>query len=137
MLLTKRRLDIIAKAIIGNHPQHLANLPASDDLANLPADGEVARPDGLHEEQMFLLGRLAQDPRLLAIDSEGLFAEDILARVEGQHDILKVVRVWCGHVHDVHVSIGYKLLVGAVGFTPGGGDAGVFDEFGGSFFGGG
>ena len=59
---------------------------------------------------------------------EGLFAEDVFARGEGQHAVLVVVGVRGGDVDDVDVGVRDEFGVGAV-CGGGVGDSVGFDEF--------
>jgi hypothetical protein len=120
-------LDRIAEAIVSRDAHDLANLAGLDEVADGHADGQVAGPDGLHEEEAGCAGRVGQDAGLGGVDGEGLFAEDMLAGAQGEHDIVEVVRVRRGDVDDVDVGVCDEGLVRAVSGA-GRGDAGVRDE---------
>jgi len=115
-------LDIIAEAGVGNSAKHFADLALLNELAHLDTDREVACPHSLHKEEVLLAGSFAQNLGLGCVDSEGLFAQDILARLQTQHHILIVVRVGSSNIDDVDIGIRDELLVRSVGGT-GSGDA--------------
>lgn len=120
-------LDRIAEAIVSRDAHDLANLAGLDEVADGDADGQVAGPDGLHEEEAGCAGRVGQDAGLGGVDGEGLFAEDVLAGAQGEHDIVEVVRVRRGDVDDVDVGVCDEGLVRAVSGARRG-DASVRDE---------
>lgn len=110
---------------------NLANGARGDELANLDAEGEVAGPDSLHEEEILGLGGGHELLGLGGIDGQGLFAEDVFAGLEGKHGVLEVVAVRGGDVDDVDVGVGDELGVGAVGLC-GARAVDLFDEAGGA-----
>lgn len=99
---------------IGEDTENLANLAVSDKLSDLNANGEIARPHSLHQEELALLRLINKDLRLLSVDSERLLAEDMLARLQAEHDILEVVGVRGSDVDDVDIGILNQFLVGTV-----------------------
>lgn len=121
------RLDILAKAVIGDNAQHFTDFALLDQFPDLDAEGEVPGPDGLHQEQFLLLGRFAQDLRLRRVDGEGFLAEDMLACLQRKHGVLVVVGVRRGHIDDVDIGVLDELLVRAV-CSAGPGDLGLNDE---------
>ena len=112
----------------------LADLARLDQFPDLDADGKVARPHGLHEEDALLLGHGDELLGLGGRHGQGLFAEDILAGHEGEHGVLEVVAVGSGDVDDVDVRVVHKLLVGAIGLGRAR-DAELVDELGGAVLG--
>lgn len=98
-----------------------------NQLPDLDAEGKVARPDSLHQEQVLLLGLGDELLGLFRGDGERLFAQDILARLEREHGVLKVVAVGSGNVDDIDVGVRDKLGVRAVGLG-GRGALDLFDE---------
>lgn len=134
MIVAPVLLRVRAHAVIRRHAEHLANLTAADQVANLDRDGEVACPDGFHEEQLLLAGHVAQHLELLGVDGEGLLAQHVLAGLERKHRVLEVVRVRRRDVDDVHVGVGHQLLIAAVGGA-GTRNARLIDEMLGALFG--
>lgn len=132
-ILNINRLDITRKAIINKHANNLTNLALGDELADLDAKREVAGPNSLHEEEVLRLGSVNQDAGLGRIDREGLFAENMLSSVQGEHDILEVVGVRRCDVDDLDVGVCDEVLVGTVGGA-GLGNLDVLDELGGAVF---
>lgn len=82
-----------------------------DELADLDAQREISRPDGLHQEDVLGPGGLDEFLGLRRGNSEGLLAQDVLAGLQGQHDILEMVAVRGGDVDDVHVRVVDELMV--------------------------
>lgn len=128
VLSTKLVLGRAAKAVVGIDPQHLADLAALDQVPDLNAKREVPCPDSLHEKQVLLSGCLSQNPCLLRIHSECLFAEHMLSCFQDEHDILEVVRVRGCDVDGVDIWVRGEGLVGAVRGTWGWNPC-VCDEF--------
>ncbi len=62
-------------------------------FADRDGEGEVARPDGFHQEEIFLLGGFVEDACLVGVDGEGFFAEDGFVGFQAEHHVLVVVRV--------------------------------------------
>ena len=107
-----------------NGAVHSANGARLDQIPDLDAQREVAGPDGLHEEDILLLGLLNQLAGLRGRHGKRLLAENVLAGIKGEHGILEVVTVRGGDVDDVDVWIGHQLMVRSVGL----GGAGGLDE---------
>lgn len=95
-------LQIHAQAIIGKDTRDRPDSPVTNELAHRQARWEKSRPETLHQEALLGLGNSEEFRCLGRADREGLLAEDVLAVVEGSHDILKVVRVGGGNVDDVN-----------------------------------
>lgn len=108
---------------------HSANGTGRNQLADLDAEGKVAGPDGLHQEQVLLLGLGDELLGLCGGNGQSLFAEDVLASLESEHGILEVVAVRGGDVDDVDVGVGDELGVGTVGLG-GRGTLDLLDEAG-------
>lgn len=108
-------LHITPEARISHRPKHLANLPAANNLAHLHTQREIASPDRLHQEKTLLASCVTQNLGLRRINSKRLFAEYVLAGVQGQHDVLVVVRVRSGNVDYVDVGVCDEVFVVGVG----------------------
>lgn len=89
-------------------------LAGSDDVADVDGQGEVSCPNGLHQEQVLLLGLLCQLLCLRSVDGESLLAEDVLSTLKTEHGILVVVRVRCSNVDYVNVLVGNQLFIRSV-----------------------
>ena len=83
-------------------------------LADGDGEGEVPRPDGFHEEEVFLLGGLVEDAGLVGVDGEGFFAEDGFVGFQAEHHVLVVVRVRGCNIDDVDCWVFDQVSVGAV-----------------------
>lgn len=92
----------------------VANLARLDQLADLDAEGEVARPHSLHQEQVLLLGLGDELLGLRGSDGEGFLAQHVLASLEGEHGVLEVVAVGSSNVDNVDVGVRDELSIGAV-----------------------
>ena len=131
MRLAPFSFHITTETRIRHGPQHLPNLPLLNHLTDLDTQREIARPDGLHQEQALLPSRLAQDLGLRRVHRERLLTQHVFASRQGQHHILIVVRVRRGHVDDVDVGVIHEGLVVTVGGAGGAGDLVGVDELGG------
>ena len=121
------RFDIIAEARISHDTENLADLTLLDKLADLNAEGEVASPDSLHKEEILLAGNLDKNLSLSSVDGEGFLAENILACLQRESDVLVVVGVRGCDVDDIDVGVGHESLVVTVCGT-GGCDSSSGDE---------
>lgn len=108
---TPFRLNIIAEACVSHDTEDLADLTLLDELTDLNAKGEVASPDSFHKEEILLAGNLDEDLSLSSVDGEGFLAENILARLQRESDILVVAGVRGRDVDDIDVGVGHKSLV--------------------------
>lgn len=82
-----------------------------DQFTNLDANGEVSSPNSLHKEQVLFLGLVNKLLGLRCSDSEGLFAENVLASLEGKHGVLEVMAVRSSDVDDVNIGVGDEISV--------------------------
>lgn len=71
---------------------------------------EVARPHGLHQHHILLLGELGENLVLLAVHGGWLLNENVPLVVERNTDMLVMKWVWCRDVYDVEVP-GLKHLL--------------------------
>nr|POE89848.1 hypothetical protein CFP56_20317 [Quercus suber] len=110
------RLGDLADGQVGGGARHGAEAAGRDDVPDVDGQGEVARPDGLHEEEVLLPRQLDQDLELSGVGREGLLAQHVLARFEAEPHVLVVVRVRGRDVDDVDVGVLDELFIAAVGF---------------------
>lgn len=131
---TPFRLNIIAEACISHDTEDLADLTLLDELTDLNAEGEVASPDRFHKEEILLAGNFNEDLSLSSVDGEGFLAENILARLQRESDVLVVMGVRGRDVDDIDVGVGHKSLVVTI-CRAGGCDSPSRDELLGLFLG--
>lgn len=111
VLRAKLRLNITTKRVVGCHAKNLAELALFNYGSDRNARGEVASPDGLHEEELLLLGDLAERFCLSGVDGECLLAENMLVRFQAESDILVVVRMRGRDIDDVDVGVFHEFRV--------------------------
>lgn len=108
---TPFRLNIITEACISHDSEDLTDLTLLDKLADLNAEGEVTSPDSFHKEEILLAGNLDEDLSLSSVDGEGFLAENILASLQRESDVLVVVGVRGRDVDDIDIGVGHESLV--------------------------
>lgn len=108
---TPFRLNIIAEACISHDTEDLADLTLLDEFTDLNAEGEVASPDSFHKEEVLLAGNFDEDLSLSSVDGKGFLAENMLARLQRESDVLVVVGVRGRDVDDIDVGVGHKSLI--------------------------
>lgn len=74
------------KAEVCRDVAHLANGAACNQFRSLPHGRQETGPHGLHQKQLLFPGLFDHPPGLHLVDGEGLFAQDVLARLQaGEH----------------------------------------------------
>ena len=101
-------------SFLTNNTVDVSNRARRDQLPYLDAEGEVPRPDRLHEEQLLLFRRGHKLAGLRGIDGQRLLAQHVLAGFERQHGVLEVMAVRRGYVDDLHIRVGHQLVIRAV-----------------------
>ena len=95
---------------------HFADTSLADPLGCLDERGVKRKPHSLHKEDVFLLCKIAQRLKLLFVDCDGLFAQNVFARLQTQFCVLIVHRGRGSDIYDIDVGIAHQLLVAAVRF---------------------
>lgn len=88
--------DVDAEGEVGDDAVDGAELAGGDEGADLEGEGEEARPDCFHEEEVLGAGEGDEGAGLGGVGGEGLFAEDGLVGAEAEHGVLVVVGVLGG-----------------------------------------
>lgn len=114
MVIVPSSLRLSSNTQVGHHTQDLANCSRLHEMSDLDAKWEVPGPNCFHQEQAFLLGSVTQDPGLRCVHSKGLLAKNMLAGFQSKHRVLKVVRVWTGHIYRLDIGIVNGLFVSSV-----------------------
>ena len=105
--------DLIAQ--VGGEHSGLSNDARVHHLRDDLPHRLVSGPDGLGEQQALVCGPLEHLSCLLSIGGKSLLAQDMLSVLQAHHDMLIMVRVRGGHIHQLDLLVLEHLLIAAVG----------------------
>lgn len=111
----KRSFGLGADGEVGGDAEDFSDGGGTDCVADGEGEWKIACPDGLHQEEGFVLCGGVEEFGLRGVDGEGFFAKDGFIVGEAEHHILEMVGVRGGDIDDVDVGVFREVFVRAVG----------------------